>query len=35
MNRAEGYERFTRDALTLAVEICNMKHWDYTVIHLK
>ena len=35
MNRTEGYERFTKDALTLAVEICNMKHWDYTVIHLK
>lgn len=35
MNHTEGYERFTKDALTLAVEICNMKRWDYTVIHLK
>lgn len=35
MNRAEGYDKFVNDALTLAVEICNMKHWDYTVIHRK
>ena len=35
LNRTEGYERFTRDAITLAVEICNIKHWDYTVIHTK
>lgn len=35
MNRTEGYERFTRDALALATEICNIKHWDYTVVHLK
>ena len=35
LNREEGYERFTRDALALAIEICNIKHWDYTVIHTK
>lgn len=35
LNRQEGYDRFTRDALALAVEICNMKHWDYTVINTK
>lgn len=35
LNRKEGYETFVKDALTLAVEICNMKHWDYIVIHTK
>ena len=35
LNKVEGDERCVTDALTLAVEICNMKHWDYTVIHKK
>ena len=35
LNRTEGYDRFVQDALALATEICNMKHWDYTVVHSK
>ena len=32
-NREEGYERFMHDALTLAIEICTMKHWDFSLIY--
>ena len=35
INQKEGYDRFVQDALALATEICNMKHWDYMVIHTK
>lgn len=33
MNNKEGYEQFTRDALTLAIEICTMKRWDFSLIY--
>lgn len=34
-DRETGYNQFVNDAITLATEMCNMKHWNYKVVYNK